>query len=295
MLTFLMLALVPSAGAAWRYRSLKEIYDSYNEAPLFSHWEEYADGYEANFPRPDGVTPLRMLEIGVQSGGSSRVWKQYYGAALTYTGVDINEKTVRSASPSEHISIEIGSQLDAVFLRRVCRTHGPFDIVVDDGGHSAEMMRVTLDVLWSSSAACLQPKVVYAIEDMHTLAACGMGFCDSPRNVTDVVAEAFYGMHAHWFRPNPGSKVAFGPKYALANSLPPHEKPPPAWATQIRSISLYDSLAFFHRNAPREQGLTYLSKGTSVIGYGRGAPTKLFGKKAANYLGKKAAKKAATG
>ena len=36
-----------------------------------------------------------MLEIGVQSGGSSRIWSQYFGKRLNYTGFDIN--------PTEHV------------------------------------------------------------------------------------------------------------------------------------------------------------------------------------------------
>ena len=58
---------------------------------------------------------LRMLEIGVQSGGSARTWKRYYGTALYYVGVDISPATRRSHSPSEKIFVEIGDQGNARF------------------------------------------------------------------------------------------------------------------------------------------------------------------------------------
>ena len=34
--------------------------------------------------------PVRFLEIGVQSGGTIKLWKYYFGPQLDYTGVDIN-------------------------------------------------------------------------------------------------------------------------------------------------------------------------------------------------------------
>ena len=78
-----------------------------------------------------------MLEVGVQSGGSARLWKQWYGSQLTYVGVDIDARCKRTEKLAERIFVEIGSQLDPAFLRSVCAKHGPFDIVIDDNnGHA---------------------------------------------------------------------------------------------------------------------------------------------------------------
>lgn len=156
---------------AWTHRSLVDVWTNYDEAPLLDHWVEYAEHYEENFPTPDGRTPLKMLEIGVQSGGSARAWKQFYGAPLTYVGIDINPPCKRTESPAEKIFVEIGSQLDGTFLRGVCAKHGPFDMVIDDGGHTANMMNYSLRTIWSTEG-CLTPRAVYTIEDMHTGAMC---------------------------------------------------------------------------------------------------------------------------
>ena len=49
---------------------LATLWLNYNESHLADRWLEYADLYERHLPPPriDGE-PLRMLEVGVQSGG----------------------------------------------------------------------------------------------------------------------------------------------------------------------------------------------------------------------------------
>ena len=239
----------------WRPRTVREVYEQYDEKPYLDHWMEYAEHYDDHLPKPDGVTPLKMMEIGVQSGGSARMWKQYYGKPLKYVGLDINPKCKRTESPEENIFVEIGSQLDRNFLSRVCAKHGPFDVVIDDGGHTALMMQTTLAHMWNHSTACLSEKATYVIEDMHTMAMCKAGFCDKPSDVTDVIGNAFYGMHAHWFANNFHGRGDTHPKPA-----------PEAWASQIRSISLYDSMAFFKRGRPLQR-LQVLQKGSDKIPY----------------------------
>ena len=105
------------AVGAWEARPLRTMWEQYSEPPRLDHWLEYAEHYERHFPRPDGRTPLKLLEIGVQSGGSARAWRQYYGAPLTYVGIDINPECMRTHSPAENIFIEIGSQLNGTFLQ----------------------------------------------------------------------------------------------------------------------------------------------------------------------------------
>ena len=106
-----------------------------------------------------------MLEIGVQSGGSTRVWSQYFGENLNYTGLDINPNCAQFEMPEKGIHILTGSQMDEQLLLRVCRDYGPFDIVIDDGGHTSEMIMRSFNVLFG----CMHDEGVYAIEDLHTM------------------------------------------------------------------------------------------------------------------------------
>ena len=86
-----------------------------------------------------------MLELGVQSGGSVRAWRQYYGSNLyySYVGVDINPLCNRSHSPRENLHIEIGSQGDGAFLEQLCLKHGSFNVIIDDGQRNSEMIRAS--------------------------------------------------------------------------------------------------------------------------------------------------------
>ena len=110
--------------------SLSTVWRTYgrmhNETAGFDRWLEYADKYERHLPRPSSVgaaagrPPLRMLEIGVQSGGSTRAWRRCYGDSLYYVGLDVDPRCRAFRSAEESIHIEIGSSLDPRVLRRVC-------------------------------------------------------------------------------------------------------------------------------------------------------------------------------
>ena len=84
---------------------------------------------------------------------------------------------------------------------------------------------------------------------------CADGYCDRPSQVHHIVSDAFYGMHSHWIN-----------RRKQQNSL---EAPPPAWAAQVRSMALYDSMAFFMRGPPI-RSLHRIIKGTDRIPYGAG-------------------------
>merc|ERR1712226_848721 len=90
-----------------------------------------------------------MLEIGVQSGGSLNVWKNYFSSRpFYYVGMDIDKRCKRSEDVNQNIFIEIGSQLNSTDLLKVCEKHGPFHLVVDDGGHTFKMMQTALKTLF---------------------------------------------------------------------------------------------------------------------------------------------------
>jgi len=108
---------------------------------------------------------VKMLEIGVQSGGSTRVWKRYFRNLTDYVGLDIEPRCRMFQSLEEGIRIVTGSQMDTALLERLCKEHGPFDFVVDDGGHSNKMILTSLKSLWN----CMKDSSVYAIEDLHTM------------------------------------------------------------------------------------------------------------------------------
>lgn len=61
----------------------------------------------------------------------------------------------------------VGDQADAGFLERFAANttvDGPFDIVIDDGGHTMEQQITSLEHLWR----IVRPGGIYVIEDLQT-------------------------------------------------------------------------------------------------------------------------------
>lgn len=118
----------------------------------------YLDIYEGYFRgRRRSVT--QVLEIGVLSGNSLRMWADYFPIA-SVTGLDIDPGAKRHASG--RIGIEIGSQGDLEFLAGCC-AGVKFDVVIDDGSHINELTIKSFEGLFSR----VKPGGLYIIEDLR--------------------------------------------------------------------------------------------------------------------------------
>lgn len=128
----------------------------------------YTPLYRQHFgPRREAVRSL--LEIGVggtssvegyetlAGGQSLRMWRRYFPNARV-VGVDVFEKAVSGS----RIHFEHGDATDAGFVRRVVESHGPFDIVIDDGSHIGREVIASFELLWDS----VRPGGFYVIEDL---------------------------------------------------------------------------------------------------------------------------------
>jgi hypothetical protein len=210
--------------------TLTDIYKTYHETPGFDHWLEYGEAYEKNIHFLTEYAQVNMLEIGVQSGGSSRVWKQYFGDKLKYVGADINPNCRQFEVPAENILIEIGSQLDAVFLKDVCERHGPFDFIIDDGGHVTNMIIFTLRALWPT---CMKDQGIYAVEDLHTMEL----WKGNDGMLVD--GQDFYDYAADILRKQSGY-----PRATLETEHEHHQREPDTIAMHIQYAQFFDSLLF---------------------------------------------------
>ncbi len=128
---------------------------------LLDKWVHYFPIYDRHLASFRDVG-ARVLEIGVAHGGSLDMWERYLGPSTVLIGVDIDEDTSRLASPAR--TILIGDQGDPDFLRTVVERHGPFDIVIDDGGHTMQQQITSVETLFPS----LNDGGVYIVEDCHT-------------------------------------------------------------------------------------------------------------------------------
>jgi GT2 family glycosyltransferase/SAM-dependent methyltransferase len=141
--------------------SLFDIF-SLHEGYLSDKWEQYLGIYESELRAIIEVDrPLRLLEIGVQNGGSLQIWSKYLPIGSSIVGIDIDEKC-GALKFSDSTEILIGDATDKSFLDTALGDVS-FDIVIDDGSHKSA------DIIASFNA--LLPRLnsggKYFIEDLH--------------------------------------------------------------------------------------------------------------------------------
>lgn len=122
-------------------------------------WTHYFDAYERHLAKFVGGE-VTVVEIGVYSGGSLEMWRQYFGPRCQIIGVDIAEEC--RAYAGDQISIEIGDQGDPEFWRGFLQRRRTIDVVIDDGGHQVDQQVATLEAVLPR----LSPGGVYICEDV---------------------------------------------------------------------------------------------------------------------------------
>ncbi len=105
---------------------------------------------------------LSFLEIGVYRGGSVRMWRDFLGQGARVTFADIDPACKALELPGTEI--RIGDQSDPAFLAALARDRGPFDLIVDDGGHQMAQQITSFTHLWPH----LADGGLYVVEDVHT-------------------------------------------------------------------------------------------------------------------------------
>lgn len=142
---------------------LEAFFDARAEGPGIWKWRHYFDIYHRHFNELRERENLVVLEIGIYSGGSLDMWRDYFGPSATIYGVDVEPACQNYARPGTHVLI--GDQAERTFWRRVLAdgTLPAPDIVIDDGGHTPQQQRVTLEEL----LPCVRPGGVYLCEDVH--------------------------------------------------------------------------------------------------------------------------------
>ncbi len=139
---------------------LKVYFYGQHERPVYK-WVHYLDIYHRHFARFRNK-PMTLLEIGVHKGGSLDMWRDYFGAEARIVGLDINPACKQFERPRTHV--RIGDQADVTFLNAVASEFGPFDIIVDDGGHAPNQQIVSFETLYPR----MSERGVYLVEDTHT-------------------------------------------------------------------------------------------------------------------------------
>lgn len=125
-------------------------------------WQGYLQHYDRHLAgRKD--QPLRILEIGIQAGGSLEVWAQYFKSATLIIGCDIDPACGALRYDDSRIKVLIGDINTPETLQSLSALTDTLDFVIDDGSHhSSDIIR---------SFVQLFPRLTeggtYLIEDLH--------------------------------------------------------------------------------------------------------------------------------
>ena len=193
--------------------------------PYFRHFAAFRD------------RPIRLLEIGIAQGASLKMWEAFFPDAQI-TGIDIRPDC--RAYANDRTAVYIGDQTDRRFLHRVIDEAGPFDLIIDDGGHTMRQHQISFETLWPHVA----PGGFYGIEDLHTAYRLRFGGGDQSSASTvewlKRMVDALNGVEQNpkrWTRIR--NRLLRRPDGAL----------PPGWE-RVAAVLFYPSLALIQAKEP---------------------------------------------
>jgi hypothetical protein len=139
-----------------------ELFSSFASSPYLSNKHtSYFDAYASLLQSYRGQA-ITFVEIGVFSGGSLFMWRDFFGPQARIIGIEFNPNAVMWR---EHgFEIHIGSQSDPEFWKAFFKNVGNVDVILDDGGHTYEQQIKTASwcIPHIKDGGCL------IVEDTHT-------------------------------------------------------------------------------------------------------------------------------
>jgi len=107
--------------------------------------------------------PVRLLEIGIQNGGSLEIWSKYFPHAQKLVGCDINPDCARLSYEDPRIAVVVGDVNSDTAQAKVLGYAPAFDVIIDDGAHHSS------DIVKSFARYFphLADDGVFVAEDLH--------------------------------------------------------------------------------------------------------------------------------
>jgi len=136
---------------------IRELFDKYHPTKFRVNYE---GAYWAYFKNLQEQTKS-VLEIGVESGNSLYVWRDFFPNARIF-GIDKNPECVKLTNEDNRIIVKCGDQSDVEFLKKINKQAGGFDIIIDDGSHCPEHQILTFETLFP----LMRSNGIYVCEDM---------------------------------------------------------------------------------------------------------------------------------
>jgi hypothetical protein len=218
---------------------LEDFFDARVDGRGIWKWQHYFEVYERHLSKFVGREST-MLEIGIYSGGSLEMWRDYFGPQCQIVGVDIEPSTKLYEDKSTRVLI--GDQSDRDFWRRFREEIRSLDIVIDDGGHAPHQQRATMEELLPH----LRPGGVFICEDIHGV----------HNEFGAYVAGMIQNLNAMSVEPHPG-----GFERGINSPTTPFQR-------VIHSIHVYPYLVVVEKHTERVESLYSERHGTSWQPFG---------------------------
>lgn len=140
---------------------LSELYAEH-QGNVSDKWSLYLHEYDRAFSEYING-PIRLLEIGIQNGGSLDIWAKYFTNAEKLVGCDINPDCANIKFDDKRIKIVIGDANQEDICLQLLDHAKTFDVIIDDGSHSSS------DIIRSFGRyfKYLNEGGLFVIEDLH--------------------------------------------------------------------------------------------------------------------------------
>ena len=125
-------------------------------------WSIYITEYDRLF-QPYRDQPVRLLEIGIQNGGSLEIWSKYFTNAIKFIGCDINPDCAKLQFDDPRITVVVSDANTDETQRHILKLSPVFDLMIDDGSHhSGDIVRS-----FARYFPHLNDGGLYIAEDLH--------------------------------------------------------------------------------------------------------------------------------
>ena len=189
-----------------------------NKAGLpLDKWVHYFDIYQRTLA-PYVGRPVRVLEIGVFHGGGLEQLRALLGDQAILVGADV-DPAAQSACAGR-FDVAVGDQSDPEFLDKLVADYGPFDIVIDDGGHTMHQQIASIEHLFPT----VNDGGLYLVEDTHT--SYWQHYQDAEGTFMDWVKDRLDDINGYHYVSTPELGT---------------------WVTDVSGIHIYDSVVVFDK------------------------------------------------
>lgn len=131
---------------------------------------------------------ISILEIGIETGGSLKLWKEYFSNSKSVVGIDIDDSKIDPKYKEiDGVTMHFNDAYDSEFVSSL----EDFDIIIDDGPHTIESQVKFIELYLPK----LKKGGLFIIEDVqkeehfNTLIQRSKEVCDSIDNDLEYVVE----------------------------------------------------------------------------------------------------------